>query len=149
MMTDFQKYLTERYRFQVDWYDRKAIANHTRFNVLQGAIIIGSISAPILTTYFKDQWRWIPVCVSAAVSVLISCLAFLKYQEKWIRHRSTCEKLKREYYYYIASLYHYIGLDDAQRQAKFVQVVESIVANEQIEWLGEHAKEVKRVKEKS
>jgi aminoglycoside phosphotransferase len=64
-----------------------------------------------------------------------------KYQEKWIRHRSACERLKRERYRFELGVVDYCDLDEQQRQRKFVETIEQIIENEQGDWVKEHGRQ--------
>lgn len=137
---DFNDYLKERYEPQIKWYDAKSVYNHRMFKLYQGLIIIGASSVPVLSATLDGSLRWITVIVSSLVAILIGLLNLLKYQEKWIRHRASCEKLKREKYYHLLGVLDYSNLPPEARQQKFVERVEQVIADEQIEWVREHGR---------
>ncbi len=144
----FSKYLTERYEDQIGWYDRKAASNQMIYRWLQWSLIALAAITPVLIE-FKPQlliagWvQWATV-TSAIVAILTAGLKTFKYQENWINYRTTCETLRKEKYFHEAGLGEYAGAED--KQALFVDRVESLVSRENTMWVSTHRAETKSEK---
>ena len=132
---DFDKYLEDRYRDQIDWYDREAIKNQGRYRIFQKAVIVLSAITPVLIATGFDQARWPAVAISAIVAILTSMLKAFKYQENWIDYRTTCETLRKEIHFYRARADAYKEEDP---ESLFVQRVESLISRENTMWLLAH-----------
>jgi uncharacterized protein DUF4231 len=135
---DFERYVQERYRAQLAWYDKKSLHNHRMFNLFQGLVVACAAVLPVLSADLIGEYRWITVGISTVLAVMIGLLNLFKYQEKWIRQRSSCERLKREWYYYAAGVHDYATLSSPERQHLFVERTERLIEGEQIEWQKEH-----------
>ena len=133
---DFQKYLKDRYEDQINWYDKKSIWNQTLYRYFQWFIIILAGITPVLAAIGCDTIRWLAVIVGVLVAVGTSLLKVFKYQENWIHYRTTCETLKKEIYFYRAGVGDY--KDSKDREALFVERVESLISRENTMWLMTH-----------
>lgn len=135
-----EEYITTRYEPQILWYNKKANYNHRMYQLYQSTIIIGATVMPVLSANLVGQYRWISVVVSSLLAILIGLLNLFKYQEKWIRHRAFCEKLKRERFYLESGAQEYITLPEAEKLKRFVERVEQLIESEQSDWVKEHGK---------
>ena len=133
---DFQKYLKERYEDQINWYDKKSMWNQTLYRYFQWSIIILAAITPVLAAVGPETNRWPAVVVAALVAIGTSLLKVFKYQENWIHYRTTCETLRKEIYFYKAGLGDYKESKD--REALFVERVESLISRENTMWLTTH-----------
>ena len=135
----FNDYLESRYKKQIEWYDRKSIRNHKAYQVFQWAAIILSAITPILIVA-SDGWvRWFAVAIAIFVAISTAALKTFKYQENWIGYRTTCETLRKEYYFYEAGIQGYENVED--KEALFVERVESLISRENTLWVITHEKE--------
>jgi len=125
---EFEKYLTERYQDQVDWYNRKAIRNKRAYNFFQFATIIFTALAAVLGILGSGWERWSAVGLSAFVSLGTSFLLAFRNQELWVKYRSVCETLKKEKYYFQAKVGAYKGHADPMRL--FVERVEGLISKD-------------------
>jgi len=123
---EFEKYLTERYQDQVDWYDRKARNNKFAYSFFQFATILFTAVAAILGAIGGEWQRWSAVGLSAFVSLGTSFLLAFRNQELWLRYRNTCETLKKERYYYQALVGEYESHPDPMKL--FVERVEALIS---------------------
>ena len=141
----FKKYLHERYEDQVSWYDQKSMWNQKKYKQYQFILIILSAITPALIgidfAYSNPYLRFIPLITAVIVAILTSSLATFKYQENWINYRTICETLKKELYFYEASTEDYRASDD--REALFVERVESIISRENTLWINVCAEKIK------
>ena len=152
----FQEYLDQRYTPQLRWYDAKSLYNHRMYMIYQTAIVLCATINPVLAAYLEGRSQgylasghdctlasshgWLTVAISTIVAILVGLHNILKYQEKWLRQRSSCERLKREFYCYELGAGGYDSLSEENRQKLFVDRAETIVAEEQTDWIKEHGK---------
>ncbi len=130
---DFQKYLKERYEDQINWYDKKSIWNQKLYRYFQWSVIILAAITPVLVAIDCEATRWPAVIIAALVAIGTSILKTFKYQENWINYRTTCETLRKEIHFYRAGLGDYRDSED--REALFVERVESLISRENTMWL--------------
>lgn len=134
----FDDYLQNRYRDQIDWYDKKSMSNQNTYKNIQKVLIILSASTPVLiaiTFYYFTKWyvALFPIVISVIVAILTSVVKTFKYQENWMNYRTICETLKKEYYLYQAEIGDY-G-DTVDKEALFVERVESLISRENSLWI--------------
>ncbi len=130
---DFQKYLKERYEDQINWYDKKSAWNQKLYRYFQWSIIILAAVTPVLVATGSETTRWPAVIIAALVAIGTTILKTFKYQENWINYRTTCETLRKEIHFYRAGSGDYRDSDD--REALFVERVESLISRENTMWL--------------
>lgn len=129
MNEHFQKYLNERYKVEVAYYDKSAIKNKWLNYSLQIPTIIMAAIVPIVAAL---ELILITVILSATMAILIGIVNFGKFEEKWHNYRSTCEALRKELYFYDAKISDY---KEAKDQEFFVEKIESIISSEHAKWL--------------
>jgi hypothetical protein len=141
----FSQYLKDRYETQIGWYDRKAARNQTIYRWMQWSLIVLAAITPILIELDLDPlgagWVQWATLTSAVVAILTAGLKTFKYQETWINYRTTCETLRKERHFYDAGLSDYRTTDD--REALFVDRVESLISRENTMWVSAHKTETK------
>ena len=142
----FSKYLTERYEDQIGWYDKKAADNQRIYRRLQWSVIVLAAITPVLIALDMDErliegLGYVPTVTSAIVAILTAGLSTFKYQEHWINYRTTCETLRKEKNYYDAGLGDYRTTTD--REALFIDRVESLISRENTMWVSTHKTETK------
>ena len=130
---DFQKYLKERYESQINWYDKKSMWNQKLYRYFQWSVIILAAITPVLVFTAPETNRWPAVIIAALVAIGTTILKTFKYQENWINYRTTCETLRKEIHFYGAGLGDYRDSED--REALFVERVESLISRENTIWL--------------
>lgn len=135
----FNGYLESRYRKETDWYDKKAIVNRRMYQIFQWTAIILSAFTPVLIVIGDGLVRWSAVAIAVLVAISTAALKTFKYQENWINYRTTCETLKKEYHFYEAGIRGYEGVED--KEALFVERVESLISRENTLWVVTHEKE--------
>lgn len=135
----FNKYLGSRYKKEIDWYDKKAMWNQRAYQVFQWVAIILSASTPVLIVVGNGPVKWFAVTIAAVVAISTAALKTFKYQENWINYRTTCETLRKEYYFYEAGIQGYENVKD--KEALFIERVESLISRENTLWIVTHEKE--------
>ena len=129
----FDRYLTERYADQIQWYERNAARNKRRYLWFQWSAIIFSSSLPVLVVALPERLEWLTATLSVLLAITTASLKTFKFQENWIGYRTTAETLKKEKYFYDAE----IG-DYAERERKkqiFIDRVEGLISRENTLWL--------------
>jgi len=128
----FEEYLKNRYYKEIDWYDRKAILNHWTYQIIQFTLIVLSAIMPVLIFLGEEVLRW-ALFVSILIIIGTSTLKAFKFYENWINYRTTCETLRKEFFYYKAKINDYENADDLE--AAFVNRVEALISREHSLWL--------------
>ena len=130
---DDKQYIEERLDHQKDWYSKNSQKNqnwHKRLQVLQ---ILCAASIPFLATVINQQTAL--NITTGALGVLIALItgisALYKFDENWIKYRTTAESLKREKYLYETRVEPYNG---AEPFTLLVQRVETVISEENREW---------------
>ncbi|UCE60368.1 MAG: DUF4231 domain-containing protein [Phycisphaerales bacterium] len=136
--TEFEKYLSERYKKQRKWYSDKAAWNKTRYQMLQWVALFFGALTPVLIALRESldpriPWHIAALCSSALVVFASSVLKAFKYQETWLNYRTTSEVLKKELYFYQARVHAYSNT--ASPEQLFVSRVEAIVSRENALWV--------------
>jgi hypothetical protein len=145
---EFDKYLKERYEDQIKWYDAKSMLNQKRYRRLQWSTIILSALTPVLIAVDfglpeYSYLTWISVVTAVIVAILTSALKTFNYHENWINYRTTCETLKKEIYLYNAGIGDYTNAKD--KEALFVDRVESLISRENTLWITTYEKDRKDI----
>ncbi len=126
-----------RLQEQIDWYDRKSMANQRTFKRLKVTEIVGASLIPFLSAAKIPGIVGLGY-VSAGLGVLITVLEGLlhlnQYQQNWITYRSTCEQLKHEKYVFLGNAPPYANGDPAEKRALLAERVESLVSQEHAKW---------------
>jgi hypothetical protein len=129
MVEDIEEYIENRYKSQVQWYDKKAIYYKfctQIFNVI--TIFFGALT-PIVAAL---DHRIITIILASIVTISLGLLKFYKCEEHWHNYRTTCETLKKEENYF---KYRINGYSTAQEPEKlFVERVESLISRENTLW---------------
>ena len=142
---EFEKYLSERYKSEVDWYDKKSAFYKNWYRNFQFVLIILSSITPVLIGLNQKEntefnlFFWSAIIISLLVAVITSLMKVFKFQENWINYRTTCETLKKEIYLYNAGIQEYGRTKD--KPALFVERVESLISRENTLWLMTHREE--------
>ena len=130
---DFEGYLQDRYEYQINCYDKKAVWNQKKYLLFQWPVIVLSTITPVLVAVAPEATRWPAVVIAALVAIGTTALKTFKYQENWINYRTTCETLKKEISFYKVGLGDY--RDAENLEALFVERVESLISRENTMWL--------------
>lgn len=133
---EFEKYLSGRYKDQINWYDKKANQNQWWFKALNIYVILTSIVIPVLISALDTSHLVIKILitiVSGTIALAAGVNNLYKFHENWINYRTTCETLKKEKSYYDGGVDAYSSIND--KKALFVERVESIISRENTLWL--------------
>jgi hypothetical protein len=95
---DANEYFETRLEAEIAWYDKKSARNKTCNTVCKIAEIACAAIIPLLAGYAKDGYSCISISIGglgAAVAICAGISAVLKFQEQWIKYRTTAESLKK------------------------------------------------------
>ena len=132
-MENFEEYIKGRWEDQKKWYGKKSrLAKkwHLRFQI---AIIIGAVLVTLLTN--STVSRIVVSSIASIVVVLVAIPQLMKFEENWIRYRTTAESLKREKVFFDTLTGPYSN--SANPQQDFVERVESLISVEHQTWYQE------------
>lgn len=135
----FNDYLKNRYEKEITWYDRSASWNHKAYQVSHWMTIFFAALTPILIVVGEGWVEWIAVASAILIAIATGALKAFKYQENWINYRTTCETLRKEIHFYKAQTQGYDNVEN--REALFVERVESLISRENTLWVITHEKE--------
>ncbi len=136
--TEFEKYLSDRYKKQRKWYSDKAAWNKTRYQTLQWVALFFGALTPVLIALRESfdlqvPWHIAALFSSALVVFASSVLKAFTYQESWLNYRTTSEALKKELYFYQARVHAYSNAEFPEQL--FVTRFEAIVGRENALWV--------------
>ncbi|WP_299290183.1 DUF4231 domain-containing protein [Nitrosopumilus sp.] len=142
----FNKFVEERYKKEILWYDTNSQKNQKIYRSMQWTLIILSALTPVLiaidfglTEY--GYLKWISVFTAVIVAVFTGVLRTFKYHENWINYRNICETLKKEIHLYNGDVGEYASSND--KKSLFVERVESLISRENNLWLTTFKKDKK------
>ena len=122
----------QRLEDQIDWYDRKSIANQRTYKQMKVVEILAAAIIPFLAALRSPDIGMVTGALGVLVTVLEGMLHLNQYQQNWINYRSTCEALKHEKYTYLGKATHYANVPDAH--ALLAERVETLVSEEHAKW---------------
>jgi hypothetical protein len=135
--TKFEEYIKVRYQTEIEWYDKKAIANQFRNSCFQIILIICSSITPVLIALSfslrNELAIWISIVFAVITAISGSVLKIFKFYDNWMNYRTICETLRKEIHLYNAALDEYRESPD--KEALFVERVEALISREHTLWL--------------
>ena len=124
--------IMQRLEDQIDWYDRKSIANQRTYRQMKVVEILAAAIIPFLAALRNPNIGMVTGALGVLVTVLEGMLHLNQYQQNWINYRSTCEALKHEKYTYLGKASPYANVPDAH--ALLAERVETLVSEEHAKW---------------
>ena len=137
-MENFEEYLKDRWEDQKSWYGNKSKSAkkwHLRFQI---AIIVATVLVTLLTALgIKeiDVTSIVTSIVASLVVVLVSISQLMKFEENWIRYRTTAEALKKEKVFFDTLTGPYSNSENPEQD--FVERIESLISVEHQTWFQE------------
>src|SRR5215210_634989 len=129
-----QEYFDNRVEEQIKWYDNKSSSNKKWFMRLKIIETILALLIPLLTGYItteKVQLKVIVGLIGVMVAAITNIITLLKFQENWIKYRTTGENLKHEKFLYITKAGPYKSENSFP---DFVEKFEGHISKENINW---------------
>lgn len=123
-----------------------ATKNQIIYRWLQWSVIVLAAITPVLIELNLDivwapGFAHVPTATATVVAILTAGLRTFEYQENWINYRTTCETQRKEKYFYEVGLREYGSAED--KEALFVDRVESLISRENTMWVSTHEPEPK------
>jgi hypothetical protein len=131
---DADEYLKARLDPEIAWYDKKSGTNKAWNTFCKIVEIVCAATIPLLAGYAKDGAPYISFVIGGlgvAVAACAGISALLKFQEQWIKYRTTAESLKKEKYLFQTKVEPY---DVENPLPVLVQRVETLVSQENTNW---------------
>jgi len=120
----------ERLEDQIDWYERRSVANQRAFKQLKAVELVLAAAIPLVAGF--DAPGLAAGVLGALVVVLEGVQQLGQFQQNWLTYRSTAEALKHEKYLYLARAGPYGGRTSHRRLA---ERVEALVSQEHARWV--------------
>jgi hypothetical protein len=127
---DFDKYLTQRYENQRNWYSKKSNINKKVYTWFQWIVLILAAIIPVLI--ICEKTKLYAAGLSVILAILNGSLKTFRYQEKWINYRTVSESMKKEKQYFDAELYDY---QDQNKYKIFIEKIEKLISRENVLWV--------------
>ena len=142
-MTDeeFVAYRDGRYQSIMAYYDARAINNQKAYRFCSNYVLIVSVAiTPILTLDLlkKESAMIIAALLAPTVAIVSGIASNYKFHENWLSYRATWDALQHELHWRDARAHEYKDAPD--RNALFVERVESLISREGSEWLNRHVR---------
>lgn len=130
---DDKEYIEQRLDNQIKWYSKNSQKYQRWHKLLQVIQILSAASIPFLPSVITEQAP-LNITVGALgvmIAVIAGISALYKFDEKWIKYRTTAESLKHEKYLYLTQVDPYDGEDSFPL---LVQRGESLISQENRDW---------------
>ena len=97
------EYFRERLDDQINWYDKKSTSNQNKYKILKVIDIVVAAAIPVIGYFTTSELMFKKFAgVMSAVIIIISGIQMLfRFQENWVKYRTTSESLKREKYLFL------------------------------------------------
>jgi hypothetical protein len=131
---DADEYLKVRLEPEIKWYDSKSVTNKWCYIGCQTVQIVCAAIIPFLAGYAKGGDERISLAIGTLgvlVAVCAGISSLQKFQEQWIKYRTTAESLKKEKYLFQTKIEPYNTEDPLPI---FVQRVETLISQENTNW---------------
>lgn len=140
-------YLEQRVDDQINWYNKKSVANKKGYRICQLILIAMAALVTLSGMFVQKDYPWIQYAVpvfGAIIAIVTGILALVKYQDNWLSYRMTNEALKHEKYLFLTKSEPY---NSGEAFQLFVKHCEATIAKENTTW-EETMKKIERAKKK-
>ncbi len=141
-----EKYLTERWQSQRDYYSQQSKKNKQWHQSLLVTSSIGAIIVPVLFN-MPEIPKWVPTILSILVSVALALDNIYHFGDNWRTFRQTLEGLKQERVFFDAGIEPYS--DPQTALPLFVQRCEAFMGKEQKRYFERYKLKEKNTSENS
>ena len=127
-------YIAERLDKQQQWYSQKSRDAQGWYKRLQIVQIISAACIPLLASYITDETSELKIVIGVLgiiIALITGLQSLYKFEEKWIKYRTTAESLKHEKYKFLTRT---LPFDGEEPFTLLVQRVESLISKENSEW---------------
>jgi hypothetical protein len=136
-LSSVDDYIKGRVDDQIQWYDKKANFNKSRYRLFQMIVIIASGIIPLINLTAPDTDPWwqhgaliITAVLGSIVTIVTAFAQMEKYFESWILYRTTAESLKRERFLFMNNAGEYSNLTGIDKHRALVERVEVMLSSE-------------------
>lgn len=131
---DAEEYIKSRLDDEIGWYDRKSGYSKLMHHGTRGVEIVCAAIIPFLAGFAKEPNTYNALAIGV-LGILVAAAAgfssLLKFQENWIKYRTTAESLKKEKMFFQTKVEPY----DVENPFRLlVQRVEALVSQENTNW---------------
>lgn len=130
---DDKEYIEQRLDHQKNWYSKNSRLNQRWHKLLQIILFTSAACIPFLNSIIShpDCLKYTTGALGLLIAIISGITALYKFDEKWIKYRSTAEALKHEKYLYETRVEPY---DGAQPFPVLVHRVENLISQENRDW---------------
>jgi hypothetical protein len=115
---------------QVEWYDRKALANKQRYRQIKVLQLLAAASVPVAAALSAEEW--VVAALGGLILVLEGIQQLGQYHDTWISYRGTCERLKHEKFLFLGGAPPY---NRKNPERLLTMRVEGLVSQEVAKWV--------------
>lgn len=128
------KEIRDRIEYLLDWYSKKATRCKIKYYIFASIGIIGPALVTLISNCNIFQESCLVPIISTVTSICAGILVLTRWQEGWIRYRSTVENIKSKLTLYIVEIKSVTGEEKQKKDEIFIQDIEEIVQSENFEW---------------
>lgn len=133
-MSTRQEKILERYKSQLDWYERTRDRARISFYTCQIlSVVCSALTTVIIATTDSKAWQ---ASFSAVAAISTGILAIAQFQDSWRRRALAAERLKSEFALFAARIGRNYGdeISEDAAEVTFGLRVEEIIGGEIAEW---------------
>ena len=135
--------IRDRIVYLLEWYSKKATWDKRLYLFCASISVIAPATITLINSCFKQYANCLIPIISTFASIVAGILALTRWQEGWIRYRSTTEKIKSNVNLFLQDVQYASSGTIKYIEKDFLKEVEDICNDENIEW----SKEKKNKKE--
>jgi Protein of unknown function (DUF4231) len=139
-IADFS-YIRERFRPQLDYFEKKAALNQGRFLLMRRMMLIASWLTPIaifiqftVPPRSRDLWSIVPMILSTVAVGSYQWEEQHNYGSQWSKFRLVAENLKHQLVYFENHTGPFRELAQVDAERTFVEVIEKIIEGTDINY---------------
>jgi len=137
-------FVEDRFRSELEWFERRAFEARRRHLVLQSAQVIVMLIVPTLLILLEQElftysrlFLLSATVLSFFTVVLTMYMQAARFDARWLQSRLVAEQLKREYFSYRAGIGEYAALDPLSQKRVFAERTASLIESERSKWYAE------------
>lgn len=127
--------IRSRIEYLLDWYNKKATRCKIKYYIFASIGIVGPALITLISSYKCFQESCIVPVISTISAICAGILVLTRWQEGWIRYRSTVELIKSKLSIYIVETKSITDKEKQKKDEEFIKCIEEIVQNENYEWI--------------
>ena len=135
------KYVTERFKPQLTYFESKASFNQGRYLLMRRMKLIASLLTPIfifiqslMPKDWREIWSILPMVLSTIAVGTYQWEELNNYGSQWSKFRLVAENLKHQLVYFENNTGPYLALTDDCAKRTFIEVTEKIIEGTDINY---------------